>query len=102
MTSVAEIFVGKVEETELVENGEGKIVQLPQNGEDKIGHLPQSALVVVEILRKDGALTPKDIFQKTNFAPRTVRYALKTLLESNVIEKVPNLMDLRQNKYRLT
>ena len=91
MTSVAETVEEKVEETELVENGEAKI-----------GHLPQSALVVVEILRREGALTPKDIFQKTNFAPRTVRYALKTLLESNTIEKVPNLLDLRQNKYRLT
>ncbi len=64
-------------------------------------HLPQSALIVMEILRKEGALTPKAIFKKTNFAPRTVRYALKTLLENGIVDKVPNLLDLRQNKYRL-
>jgi DNA-binding MarR family transcriptional regulator len=90
MATVAEYVVEKAEETKPVEN------------EAKICRLPQSALVVVKILKEEGALTPKDIFQKTNFAPRTVRYALKTLLENNVIEKVPNLLDLRQNKYRLT
>lgn len=89
MTAVAEYAEEKIEENKL-------------KNESKNVHLPQSALVVVKILREEGALTPKDIFQKTNFAPRTVRYALKTLLENNVIEKVPNLLDLRQNKYRLT
>lgn len=89
MTAVAEYAEEKIEENKI-------------KNESKSFHLPQSALVVVKILREEGALTPKDIFQKTNFAPRTVRYALKTLLENNVIEKVPNLLDLRQNKYRLT
>ncbi|MEM3563801.1 MAG: MarR family transcriptional regulator [Candidatus Jordarchaeaceae archaeon] len=69
----------------------------------KVGtaHLPPSALVVMEILRREGSLTPKDIFQRTSLSPRTVRGALKTLMENNLIEKVPNLLDLRQNKYRL-
>ncbi len=89
MTSVAEVVVEKVKEAEFEEE------------EVKICHLPQSALVVVKILRKEGALTPKEIFKKTSFAPRTVRYALKTLLENGVVDKVPNLLDLRQNKYRV-
>jgi len=67
----------------------------------KTRRLPQSAIAVVEILRKEGALAPKDIFQRTTFSPRTVRKALKTLMENNFVEKVPNLLDLRQNRYRL-
>ncbi|MFB0561556.1 MAG: winged helix-turn-helix transcriptional regulator [Candidatus Lokiarchaeia archaeon] len=90
MTSVAEVIVEKVKEAEFEEKEEVKIC-----------HLPQSALVVVKILRKEGALTPKDIFKKTKFAPRTVRYALKTLLENGIVDKVPNLLDLRQNKYKI-
>jgi|GEM_PF-1422076 len=88
MVTVAEYVVEKPEE------------KLEEKGA-KACHLPQSALVVVEILRKNGAMTPKEIFKKTNFAPRTVRYALKTLLENGIVDKVPNLLDLRQNKYKL-
>ncbi|MHA1711859.1 MAG: MarR family transcriptional regulator [Candidatus Freyarchaeota archaeon] len=61
--------------------------------------LPPSALEVINILRKEGPLTPKELFEKTTFAPRTVRYALKILLDRKLVKKVPNLNDLRQNKY---
>lgn len=90
LETVTEYVVEKVKETKFEENIEVKVY-----------HLPQSALVVVKILKKEGALTPKEIFKKTNFAPRTVRYALKTLLENGVVDKVPNLLDLRQNKYKV-
>lgn len=73
----------------------------PVHSQVRTAHLPPSALVVVEILRREGALTPKDILQRTKLSPRTVRGALKTLMENKVIEKVPNLLDLRQNRYRL-
>lgn len=62
-------------------------------------HLPPSAMEVLSILRREGPLTPKDLFGRTNLAPRTVRYALKVLLDSKLVKKVPNLHDLRQNLY---
>lgn len=61
--------------------------------------LPPSAVEVLSILRREGPLTPKDLFGRTSLAPRTVRYALKVLLDSKLVKKVPNLHDLRQNLY---
>lgn len=61
--------------------------------------LPPSALEVLSVLRREGPLTQKDLFEKTDLAPRTVRYALKVLLEYKLVKKIPNLHDLRQNFY---
>ncbi len=66
---------------------------------EEAGSIPPSALEILSILRREGPLTPKDLFEKTSFAPRTVRYALKVLLDNKLVKKVPNLQDLRQNVY---
>ena len=39
--------------------------------------LPPSSKIVLEILGTEGAMTHKDIVEKSHFRPRTVRYALK-------------------------
>ena len=53
--------------------------------------LPPSSKTVLEILSNGGAMTHKDLVQKTNLAPRTVRYALKKLKEKQlIIEKFKN------------
>ncbi|NHI91736.1 MAG: ArsR family transcriptional regulator [Candidatus Lokiarchaeota archaeon] len=67
------------------------------------GELPKlspSALEIFIIL-KEGPYTPKDILDKTNLSPRTLRYALKTLLGLKLIRKFPNFEDLRQNYYAI-
>ncbi len=64
-----------------------------------VDNLPPSALEVLSVLRREGPLTPKELFEKTELAPRTVRYALKVLLNYKLVKKVPNLQDLRQNFY---
>lgn len=66
---------------------------------EESGSLPPSALEVLNILKREGPLTPKDLFERTSFAPRTVRYALRVLLDNKLVKKVPNLQDLRQNVY---
>ena len=63
--------------------------------------IPPSAKVVYELLKKKGPLTAKDILRQCNLAPRTVRYALKKLLDARMIQRLPNLSDMRQNVYRL-
>ncbi len=63
--------------------------------------IPPSARVVYDLLKKDGPLTAKDILRQCNLAPRTVRYALKKLLDARMIKRLPNLNDMRQNIYQL-
>jgi predicted transcriptional regulator len=46
--------------------------------------LPPSSKTVLEILDLGGAMTHKDLVQKTHLAPRTVRYALKKLKERHL------------------
>lgn len=66
---------------------------------EEAGNLPPSALEVLNVLRREGRLTPKELFERTDLAPRTVRYALRVLLDYKLVKKVPNLQDLRQNFY---
>ena len=63
--------------------------------------IPPSAKVVYDLLEKNGPLTAKDILRQCSLAPRTVRYALKKLLDAKMIKRLPNLSDMRQNVYRL-
>jgi DNA-binding MarR family transcriptional regulator len=63
--------------------------------------IPPSARVVYDLLKSNGPLTAKDILRQCKLAPRTVRYALKKLLDAKMIKRLPNLNDMRQNVYRL-
>ena len=61
--------------------------------------LPPSSKTVLEILDAGGAMTHKDIVQKTHLAPRTVRYAVKKLKERHLIIEKFNFRDARQIIY---
>jgi predicted transcriptional regulator len=61
--------------------------------------LPPSSKTVLEILDSGGAMTHKDLVQKTHLAPRTVRYALKKLKERHLIIEKFNFRDARQIIY---
>ncbi len=62
--------------------------------------LPPSSKTVMEILDVGGAMTHKDLVQKTHLAPRTVRYALKKLKERQLIIEKFNFRDARQIIYQ--
>jgi len=62
--------------------------------------LPPSSKTVLEILDAGGAMTHKDIVQKSHLAPRTVRYALKKLKERQLIIEKFNFRDARQIIYQ--
>jgi predicted transcriptional regulator len=62
--------------------------------------LPPSSKTVMEILDAGGAMTHKDLVQKTHLAPRTVRYALKKLKERHLIIEKFNFRDARQIIYQ--
>jgi predicted transcriptional regulator len=62
--------------------------------------LPPSSKTVLQILDVGGAMTHKDLVQKTHLAPRTVRYALKKLKERQLIIEKFNFRDARQIIYQ--
>jgi DNA-binding MarR family transcriptional regulator len=62
--------------------------------------LPPSSKTVLEILGIGGAMTHKDLVQKTHLAPRTIRYALKKLKERQLIIEKFNFRDARQIIYQ--
>jgi len=62
--------------------------------------LPPSSKTVLQILDMGGAMTHKDLVQKTHLAPRTVRYALKKLKEHQLIIEKFNFRDARQIIYQ--
>lgn len=62
--------------------------------------LPPSSKTVLEILDAGGAMTHKDLVEKSHLAPRTVRYALKKLKERQLIIEKFNFRDARQIIYQ--
>ncbi|GAA0310253.1 MarR family transcriptional regulator [Halarchaeum salinum] len=64
--------------------------------------LPPSAKLVLKVLEHEGALTQKDIIERTRLSQRTAREALERLQENDVIEKEMYIPDARQDLYTLT
>lgn len=63
--------------------------------------LPNSAILVLGSLASEGPMTPKTIIEKVGLAPRTISFALRTLVNEQVIRKTPNLADMRQPIYHI-
>ncbi len=61
--------------------------------------LPRSAVIVLDRLTSEGPLTPKDLSNKVDLAPRTVSFALRKLMRQKLCKKIPNLRDMRQPLY---
>jgi len=66
----------------------------------RMNPLPPSSKIVLRILGSEGALTHKDIVNKSHCSPRTVRYALKRLKEHELIIEKMNIRDMRQIIYQ--
>ena len=63
-------------------------------------NLPPSSRTVLHLLDEGGAMTHKEIVQRSNLAPRTVRYALKKLKDNDLIIEKFNFRDARQIIYQ--
>ncbi len=66
---------------------------------NNVENLPKSAQEVYVLLCDNGALKPREIGLYTSLSNRTIRYALKILVDENVIRRVPDLHDLRSHFY---
>ena len=63
--------------------------------------LPNSAIIILDHLKVDGPMSPKQIAVKSNMPARTVSFALRQLLKQKICKKIPNLLDMRQPTYHL-
>jgi DNA-binding MarR family transcriptional regulator len=63
--------------------------------------VPQSAKRIFEILSQDGPLTSGDIEKRCNYSDRTVRNALKKLINIGLVRKVANFTDMRTSLFHV-
>ncbi len=61
--------------------------------------LPESCKKVYSIIIEEGPLSSKEIVTRVSCSTRSVRYALKRLLENEYVDKRPCLTDMRQTLY---
>ncbi|MFQ6086011.1 MAG: winged helix-turn-helix domain-containing protein [Candidatus Bathyarchaeia archaeon] len=61
--------------------------------------LSPSAKFVLKVLRLNDGITQRDIIRETHLPPRTVKYAVKRLKESGLIQEGFNLNDMRRKYY---
>ncbi|NHI83086.1 MAG: hypothetical protein EAX81_02110 [Candidatus Thorarchaeota archaeon] len=64
-----------------------------------IGEPPKSTLLVIDALKSNGPMAPRDISRTAEIPLRTVTFALKKLLSWNVCRRIPNLNDMRRPLY---
>jgi DNA-binding MarR family transcriptional regulator len=70
--------------------------------ETVLAKLPRSAKEVYSIIINEGPLSSKEIVKKVSCSTRSVRYALKLLLDQEYVRKYPCLNDMRQTLYSIT
>lgn len=73
----------------------------PNEDDTQVTHLPKSAQEVFLLLQANGALKPREIGNYTDLSNRTIRYALKILVDDNKVRRVPDLTDLRSHFYAI-
>ena len=69
-----------------------------------ITKLPDPALEIIELFSRHeiGTLTQEEIRRALPDATsKSIRYAIRRLLENGIIYRVPNLMDMRSVSYRI-
>ncbi|RLI62422.1 MAG: MarR family transcriptional regulator [Candidatus Thorarchaeota archaeon] len=58
-------------------------------------------MIVLDRLKAEGPLSPKEIAARACLPPRTVSFALRKLIRQRLCCKIPNLRDMRQPLYQL-
>lgn len=67
-----------------------------------IDDAPPSAKLVYKVLEYNGALTQKEIVERSMLSQRTVRDALTRLRELEIVSEQVYIPDARQNLYEIT
>ena len=64
-------------------------------------HLSESAHKILDHLEQKGNASASELHTKLNVSTRTIHYALKNLMEKDLVDKKPYLKDMRQTRYSL-
>ncbi len=89
---------------QVIKNGVDNMLQMKgteskkQNSNIK---LPKSAQKIFEYLKEVKQAKPKDLAEPLGMPSRTVRHALRKLVEAGLAVKIPDLYDLRSSYYRI-
>jgi DNA-binding MarR family transcriptional regulator len=75
--------------------------QVDGDGWDAVAELPPSAKLVAKVLEYNDTLTQSELAEETLLPPRTVRYALSRLEETDVVESRFSFADARKRLYSL-
>ena len=67
-----------------------------------ITKLPSPSKEIITLLIQEGTLSPKQIEERIDAPSDAIRYALRRLIESKIIKRVPNLLDMRSVYYRMS
>lgn len=68
---------------------------------DRLYDLPPSAKLVLKVLEVDGAMTQGQIAAESRLSKRTVRFALESLREADVVQEGVYFRDARKSLYSL-
>jgi len=63
--------------------------------------VPLSAKKIFAILSNEGPLTSGDIEKRCQYSDRTIRNALKRLINIGVVKKIANFSDMRTSLFHL-
>jgi DNA-binding MarR family transcriptional regulator len=69
---------------------------------EQLVELPPSAKLVYIVLRENGPMTQSDIRDESMLPPRTVRYAIGRLKETDALTEQIHLKDARQVIYEIS
>ncbi len=69
--------------------------------EEKVEKLPRSARLIYEYLAKAHLAKPKDLIENMDIPARTIRHALKRLVDEGLVLKIPDFNDLRSSYYKI-
>ena len=64
--------------------------------------MPPSSKLLLKILEYEGTMTQKELVSKTLLPSRTVRLALKHLMDNGQIRKKISMRDARQKIYEIS
>jgi len=64
--------------------------------------MPPSSKLLLKTLEYEGSLTQKDLVKKTLLPDRTVRMALRHLLEKGFVKRKVSIRDARQKIYEIS
>ena len=69
---------------------------------EELLRMPPSSKLLLKTLEYEGALTQKDLVNKTLLPARTVRLALSNLLKKGYVKKKISIRDARQKIYEIS